>query len=594
MTGRANGRRRPPTRRRSTRPPGGRLVVVLVILVLGFAGILVRLFVLQVAQASSLQSLARSQRLHHIPLPATRGTIYDRQGRELAMSVPAKAVFVDPSLVTDPGSEAEAIARVLGLEQADVYADVTRTTVDGHANRFAYIAHGVLLGQAAELQKLHLDGVGFQDESRRLYPQQDVAAQVLGVVGMDGTGLEGLEYQYQPLLAGRPGDEAVQEDVNGTLIPQAGQSVTPPVAGSNLVLTIDSDIQYRAQLALAQDVRRNHAHGGTIIVMDPHSGQVLAMASYPTFNPNTFGSFPSEDRENRAVTASYEPGSVNKVIGAAAALETKSVSVNDRFTVPDAMQIYDHVFHDAEPHPTRIMNLADILAYSSNIGMIEIAENRLTPGLLSSYLHSFGLGARTGVGFPGEASGILPPAGTWSGTSVPTIAIGQGVAVTPLQMACVYATVANGGVWVQPSLVRGTVDASGTYRPAASPATRRVISASTASQLTRMLAYAVDVGTGQQAQIPGFWVAGKTGTARIPLPQGGGYYTDRYEASFIGFAPAASPAIEVAVVIDAPKTVFGGIAAAPLFQEVERFALARMHVPPASRLPVPTHLVPTG
>jgi cell division protein FtsI (penicillin-binding protein 3) len=421
-----------------------------------------------------------------------------------------------------------------------------------------------------------------------------VAAQVLGVVGIDGTGLEGLEHEYQDLLAGRPGDEAVQEDRQGTLIPQAGQSLTPPVAGSDLVLTIDADVQYRAQAALAQAVKSNHAHGGTIMVMDPHSGQILAMASTPSFNPNDFTASPWESRQNRAVTASYEPGSVNKVIAAAAALESRTVNLKDRFTVPYAMQIYDHVFHDAEPHPTRIMNLADILAYSSNIGMIQIAENRLNPGLLSSYLHAFGLGSRTGVGFPGEASGILPPAGTWSGTSVPTIAIGQGVAVTPLQMAAVYATIANGGVWVQPSLVRGTVDPGGTFHAARRASTRQVISPETAATLTRMLAYAVDVGTGQEAQIPGFWVAGKTGTARIPLPQGGGYYTDRYEASFIGFAPAVNPAVEVAVVIDEPTTVFGGIAAAPLFQEVERFALARLRVPPEARLPEPMHLIPTG
>jgi cell division protein FtsI (penicillin-binding protein 3) len=249
------------------------------------------------------------------------------------------------------------------------------------------------------------------------------------------------------------------------------------------------------------------------------------------------------------------------------------------------------VFHDAERHGTETMNLADILAYSSNVGMIQVAA-RLGPGPLSSFLHAFGLGATTGIGFPGESQGILPPAGTWSGTSLPTIAIGQGVSVTPLQMACVYATIANGGVWVRPSLVRGTIDPQGRYHPSPAPPQRRVIDRAIAGTLTRMLAYAVDVGTGTHAEIPGYWAAGKTGTAQIPGASG--YEAGRYEASFIGFAPAANPAVEVAVVIDDPATVFGGVAAAPVFQDVERFALARLHVPPAPRLPVPPHLIPTG
>ncbi|HEX9237000.1 MAG TPA: penicillin-binding protein 2, partial [Actinomycetota bacterium] len=295
---------------------------------------------------------------------------------------------------------------------------------------------------------------------------------------------------------------------------------------------------------------------------------------------------------NRAVTDVYEPGSVNKVITAAAALETGVIRPTDRLPVPDQLQVSNKLFHDAHPHPTEMMTLGDILAYSSNIGAIKVAA-MLGKDRLSAYLHRFGFGRTTGLGFPGEASGLLAPPDQWWGTSMGTIPIGQGIAVTPLQMATVYATVANGGVWTRPRLVLGTVDGHGTVHRAPPSPTDRVISAQTAGQLVRMLSYGVEVGTGTEAQIPGYWVAGKTGTARKPLTNARGY-SNHYVASFIGFAPASRPALVVAAVLDEPATVFGGVAAAPLFQDVARFALAKLRVAPAPRPPVPPHAVPVG
>ncbi len=564
---------------------------MLAIIALGFAVILARLVWLQVNQASALEGMAIDQRSRTIDLPAARGAILDRDGLELAMSVPAQGVFADPGLVENPAGEATTIARILAIPREQAFTALTDRERDGHQNRFAWVARGVRLGLAHRLQQQNLPGIGFVSESRRDYPAGALGAQVLGFVDTDGVGIAGVEQEYQRALGGEAGKEIVQQDSDGTVIPQAGAARTPPLPGVDLVLTLDRDIQYRAQQALAQAVAANHGSGGSIVVMDPRTGQILAMASYPSFDPNDRSASPASAYANRSVTDTYEPGSVNKVITAAAALEDGIIDLHRRLTVPDAYQVADYEFHDAEPHPTELMGLADILAYSSNIGTIRVAE-MLGKDRLASYLHRFGLGAITGVGFPNEAAGILPPVDAWSGTSIGSIPIGQGIAVTPLQMAAVYATIANGGVWVQPSLVRGTIGSDGTFHPVKAPLTRQVVAPATAATVTKLLAYAVDVGTGKEAQVPGYWVAGKTGTARIPLPEGG-YSVGTYHASFVGFAPAARPAIVVAAVINDTAN-FGGSAAAPLFQQVARFALARLRVPPAQQLPVPEHALRVG
>jgi len=573
--------------------PAHRVVAMFVVAALGLVTIFTRLVVLQVRDANALSSMAVDQRVRDLTLPAPRGTIFDDAGTELAMSLPAKDVYVDPQLVTEPAAEARTIARELGVKVAPVRRLLaTKTDDQGNPLHFVYVQRGVSLSVAGRLEKAGLPGIGFTADTRRYYPAGALAPQVLGFVGVDGTGLAGLERQYQRLLAGRAGSEVVQEDPNGTLIPQAGSSSTPPVPGDDLVLTIDRDIQYQAQQALAAAVRRNGGSGGTVIVMDPHSGDILAMATYPWFDPNTFAEADPNYLRNRAVTDVYEPGSVNKVITAAAAIQEHSVRMRQRFVVPDQIRVYDAVIHDAETHPTENMTLADIVAYSSNVGAIKVADT-IGQDRFYRYLTRFGFGRPTGTGFPGESAGILPPVNTWSGVSLATMAYGQGLAVTPLQMASVYATIANGGVWVEPQLVRGTIDANGKLQPAPAPDTRRVVSTRTAATVTKMLAYAVDIGTGVEAQIPGFWVAGKTGTARIPKQFRPGY-TKKYVASFIGFTPATHPALVVAAVIDDPATIYGGVAAAPLFKDVARFALARLRIPPAAKPPIPPHAVSPG
>jgi cell division protein FtsI (penicillin-binding protein 3) len=568
------------------RTPAGRLVALLVLFVLGFSGIVVRLVQLQVRDAPSYQALARDQRVRTIPLPAERGSLFDRNRQEMALSLPARAVYADPRLVSRPVATARVVADTLKLDFADVFASLH------HPGPFVYLARGVDPQVSAVLEARHLPGIGFLSESHRYYPAKDLAPQVLGFVGVDGAGLAGLELQHQRLLAGWDGHEVVEADPRGVLIPQGANVDAQPVAGDDLVLTIDREIQYRAQEALAQAVRRNHAKGGTVIVMDPRTGEILAMADYPWFDPNRFAEGDPRSFRNRAVTDAYEPGSVNKVITAAAAIEERVLTLKKRLKVASSYRLYTKTFHDAHLHPKEPMTLADIIAYSSNVGTIEVAA-MLGRARFYSYLERFGLTRRTGVGFPGESPGLLPPPSEWSGTSMGTIPLGQGIAVTPLQMATVYATIANGGVWVQPHLVKEVVGAEGRTRTAFRARSRRVISPDTAETLTQMLAYAVRVGTGKEAQIPGFWVAGKTGTARKVKEDGTGYSL-KYVASFIGFAPASDPSVVVAAVLDEPSTVYGGIAAAPLFREVAHFVMARLRLPPAPRPPVPPHAIPAG
>jgi cell division protein FtsI (penicillin-binding protein 3) len=347
-------------------------------------------------------------------------------------------------------------------------------------------------------------------------------------------------------------------------------------------------MQYQSQRYLEQAVRSNGAKGGTIVVMDPATGDVLAMASYPWFDPNRVSTADPEAWRNRAVTDTFEPGSVNKTITAAAALDTQAVSPSRTFTVPDVLHVGSYTIHDAEYHPPQKMTLGDIIAKSSNIGATMIAA-RVGSLDLASYMGKFGYGQPTGIGFPGEASGVVPPISQWNDVTRASASYGQGVSVTPLQMAAVYATIANGGTWVQPRLVAGFQDGSGAFRAAPASPTHEVTQPTTAAMVTRMLAYVVSQGTGINAQIPGYQVAGKTGTAR--KVDANGHYVDEFMASFVGFLPAAAPKLVIAVTLDQPRTVYGGVAAAPVFQEVARYAIQRLGIPAAPPVGLPPHVL---
>ena len=564
-----------------TKTTSRRLVVLFVAMAVAFAGIVVRLTSLQVQDRHRFVALAYDQRVHTTVLPAHRGDILDRAGVPLAITMNASDIYADPRNVTDAVGEAERIAPILGLRPKDIWKSIEA------GGTFVYIARQVDSGVAEQIRALNLPGIGFLTVPKRYYPAGSLASQVLGFVGIDGGGLAGLEAGYQSELAGTPGTRTAELDPAGQPIASGVDTVTPPVDGQNLETTIDRQIQFQSQQALADAVRANGAKAGTIIVMDPATGDIYAMASYPWFDPNRFAQANPERWRNRAVTDAFEPGSVNKIITAAAAIDSRSVSLWQRFQVPDQVKIGTYTIHDSHPHPIQAMTLGDIIAESSNIGITKVAHDVGEQGL-AMYLARFGFGQPTGLEFPGESAGIVPSLPDWSDTSLDTISYGQGISVTPLQMASVYATIANNGVWVQPRLIRGTVGSDGVLDPLSPSPTRRVISASTAETLTQMLAYVVQGGTGVNAQIQGYQVAGKTGTALIPDPSGG-YYADRYVASFIGFLPAARPRVVVAAIIDRPSTVYGGVAAAPLFQQVARFAIQRLGIPSADPVSLPPH-----
>jgi cell division protein FtsI (penicillin-binding protein 3) len=566
-----------------TRPPLQRLIAMFAGMLLLFGGIVARLGMLQVHDQRQYETLGIDQRQQTITLPAQRGQILDRDGTALAITLPAKDIYANPQLVTDPHAEAHRIASILGLKLSDV---VGALTVSG---TFAYIDRQVDVDLAQQVADLNLPGIESFSVAKRFYPSGSLAPQVLGFVGVDGDGLAGLEAEYDHQLAGTPGERTQEFSPGGLPISSGTDDVREPVPGSNLVSTIDRQLQYQVQVALRDAVLANQAQGGTVVAMDPRTGDVLAMATYPWFNPNKI--VPGQEAlwRNRALTDTFEPGSVNKIITAAAALQTGSVGPAQTFQVPSAMTVGPFTIRDDEPHATERMTLGDIITHSSNIGAAMVAA-KVGSTNLDNYMHRFGYGATTGIGFPGEATGSVPTA--WDDVIRATAAFGQGVSVTPLQMADVYATVANGGRWIQPRLVRGVETPDGVFHAAKPSPTHTVISASTAHMLAEMLAEVVHSGTGESAQIPGYQVAGKTGTSHI-IDAATGTYINKYMASFVGFLPAGAPRVVIAVTIDQPSTEYGGVAAAPLFSQIARYAIQRLGIPAAASVPYPPTALPS-
>lgn len=558
------------------RPPIRRLLILFAAIVVAFGGIVVRLAVLQVRDSTQFEQLGYDQRVRTVALPAERGEILDRDGMPLAITMQARDIYADPQLVTDPSGEAEDISSTLGLSPPDVQDAL------GAEGTFVYLARQVEVDVADQLRALNLPGIGFLPVPKRYYPAGPLAPQVLGFVGVDGQGQAGLEHQYDPELRGTPGERTQEISPEGLPISTAVDTVADPVPGTNLVTTIDREMQYQAQAALVGAVNANGAKGGTVVVMDPSTGDIYAMATYPWFDPNNVESGDQDLWRNRAVTDAFEPGSVSKIITAAAALETGSVSLTQRFEVPASMRVGPFTISDSHEHPVEPMTLGDIISQSSNIGAAMVA-NRVGNDDLAEFMDRFGYGRTTGLGFPGEAAGAVPS--SWDKVIRATTSYGQGVAVTPLQMADVYATIANRGRLVPPRLVRGTQGADGAFHPASAAPTEQVIDASTADTLTRMLAEVVQDGTGTEAQIPGYQVAGKTGTSR--KVDANGTYISRYMASFVGFLPARHPRVVIAVSIDEPRTVYGGVAAAPLFSEIARYAIQRLAIPSAPPVALP-------
>jgi len=554
-----------------------RLLLVLAVLATLFALLVSKVVDLQVVSPGRYLSFGAAQRTDTQVLAADRGAILDRNGDELAISRPTRSVFVDPALIEDPAAEAAQVAPLLGLAVNDVQAKMT-----GHG-RFAYVARKVPTDVADKVQALGLAGVSFLDESERYLPAGTSARSLLGSVDVDNTGTSGLEKEYDQLLTGTPGTLTLEKNPKGDTIAVGDHTLVPAVPGQNVTLTIDRAIQYEAETALAEQVKASEAKGGIAIVTKPGTGEVLAMANVVT-DPETGEVVVGTN--NAALTTQYEPGSVMKLVTVAGALERGAVQPTTSFYLPPVLQVYDAQIVEAEDRGAVTWDVAKILEQSSNVGTTKIAQ-KIGPDTMYEFQKAFGFGQKSALAFPNEASGAVLEPSKWSGTSLPTIAIGQGISVTPMQILMAYNVVANQGTYVAPKLVQSTVDADGTVHPTATAEGRRVISQTTADQLNLMLRNVVTEGTGQEAKIDGYHTFGKTGTAKKVQPGGG--YTDKngltqYQSTFIGVVPAEQPALSVYVMIDEPKggKYTGGTTAAPAFSKIASFALRRLGIPPAA------------
>ncbi len=560
-------------RRPRRRTDGLRLVSVAVVLTLAWIGTGYRLYDLQANQADGFAERGFDQRLRSEELAADRGSIFDRDGGVLAMTVDAVTVYANPREIDDPETVAAFLAPLVGVEAATLADRLGRDT------SFAYMARQLERRHADRVRMAQLPGVYFIPEPKRVYPSAGLAGQVVGLVRVDDNrGLEGVELQYDDVLTGTPGSLLVERDPQGNHIPQGEYAVVPAEPGSDLVLTIDREIQYVVEQRLLAAVEAADAEGGSAVVLDPETGEILAMANVPAFDPNRRDRVDADELRNRAVTDVYEPGSTQKLVTIAAAVDAGIVVPADVFTVPAELVIDDKRYTDVSKHPDRL-TVADIVAYSSNIGTILIQEEAGNE-ILHRYLQAFGVGVATGVDFPGEAPGVLRPVEEWCKTTCgASTAIGYRVSVTALQMAAAYGVIANDGVWVQPHLVREIVDGRGTRSPV-EPLARPVVSRQTAGLMRDMLEGVVEKGTGKLAAVPGYRVGGKTGTTEKYVIELGGYGDD-VVASFIGMAPIADPKLVVAVIIDAPAGgEFGGVLAAPVFADIMEAALHQMGVPP--------------
>ncbi len=557
------------------RRPQRRLVGVLVVFGLALGVVALRLVQLQLLAGDRYVAVGESQVTRTVALPADRGSIFDRNGNDLALSIPQRTIWADPRLVRDPAAAAAVLAPILSLDAAGLEAKLAQP-----GKAFTYLARRVDDAVADKVEELGLDGIFFLDEPERFNPSGGLARAVLGQVGVDNEGLAGLELQYDEQLAGTPGELVIEKDPDGRTIPAGQKQLEPAQRGDDLVLTIDRAMQFETERALADQIRAKGAKGGVAVVSRPATGEILAMANLTT-DPKT-GEVRASGN-NMALTSVYEPGSVNKVITLAAALEEGLVQPDTKVTVPDHLQVSDHLFSDHDPHPTEDYSVTRILTESSNIGTIKLAQ-MLGEDHLDDYLRSFGFGSTTGIDFPNETAGIMQKRGKWWGTDIGSIPIGQGISVTAMQMLAAYNVLATDGTYVPPRLVLGTVDGAGVRHPVKPDETHRVVSPETAAKMRDMLVNVVAEGTGRRGGITGYTVAGKTGTARKPQPNGGyhneeGHY--EYVATFTGFVPAQRPELSIIVVIDEPSgDIYGGSVAAPVFADLAQYGLRLFRIPP--------------
>ncbi len=547
------------------------------ILLLWCCAICLRLVYLQLFRYGDFEQRAQRQQQRTIDVSPKRGIIYDRAGHELAMSISVDSVFAVPSEVPDPATTAGLLGRVLNIDPRELLARFKSS------HTFCWVARKVDADTSNRIRAMNLRGIYFQKESKRFYPKRELAAQVLGYVGMDDEGLSGIERSYDEQLHGKTGQMLISVDARRKWF---GRVEKQPEPGDNLVLTVDEEIQYIAEHELQRAMLETHAAAGTVIVENPHTGEILALANRPTFNPNVSKGIRSEALKNRAVSDVYEPGSTFKLVTISAALEEKLTRPNEIFDcqkgsiVINGMRIRDHKAFGLLP-------VSGIIANSSDVGAIKIAL-RLGEDRFYKYIRAFGFGQQTGIELPGETRGLAKPVNRWSKVSIGAISMGQEIGISPLQLAAMVSTIANDGQWVAPRIVAGStapqsVPQMVVFHPASE---RSVISPLTAAHMKEMMQGVVLHGTGRKAVLDGYSAAGKTGTAQKIDPATGSYSRSKYVASFAGFAPINDPAVTVAVILDSPAGLHqGGQVAAPVFQRVAQQVMEYLHVPHDVELP---------
>jgi cell division protein FtsI (penicillin-binding protein 3) len=522
---------------------------------------------LQAVRAQALDKLATNQHRETISVPPHRGTIYDRLGTELAVGERATTVYANPKQIDDPRAAALAVEKTLGLDADKVYPILA-----DRSRGFVYVERQADPGLAQSLEDRHLPGFGFYPEEHREYPQKRVGASLLGYAGVDNQGLAGLELELDKTLTGTRGEKTIVKDPFGRTLEVVDSK--PGTDGKNIYLTIDHSIQGQVERVLEETRQRWAAKSASAIVMDPRTGGILALAVDPGYDANRFPDVSQDRQRNRAVTDTYEPGSTFKIVTISGALETGLVTPSTKFTLPYSIPVADRKIHDAEPRGTETMTTDQILSRSSNVGVVTIAE-AFGRDRISEWIRRFGFGRSTGIDYPGESKGIVLPPESWSGSTIGNVPIGQGIAVTPVQMIAAYGAIANKGVWIEPHLVQRV----GAGKPVRATR-RRILTTKTAGEVRHMLREVVEEGSGTAAQIPGYRIAGKTGTAAKP-DSTGGYSTSAYVASFVGFVPAKQPRLVVLVTVDEPRgAIWGGVVAAPAFAEIAKFALQYLEIPP--------------
>jgi len=552
------------------------LLVIIIICLLFVSG---RLFYVQALSADKYDKLAEKQRVRTIELPPKRGSILDRNGNELAVNVMMDTVYATPYLIDDPKETAKKLAPILKMDERQVLNNLIKQT------GFTYLIRKTDSATIEKVKKLigdeKIKGIGFMKESKRYYPNTSLASHVIGFAGMDNRGLGGLELYYDDLLYGKPGKIVAERDAHGKPIPRGVQSSYRPIDGADIRISIDREIQYKAEVELENAVKKHKAKAGSVIVMNPKNGEIYAMANVPHYNPNKLDTLGDDNMRNRAITDLYEPGSTMKAVIACAALAEGICEPTTPFYLESTVKVGYKNIKEAHPRPAKNFTFSEIVQESSNVGMVKIGL-LLGKEKVIENLEKFGFDAKSGVDFPGEATGYYPNAKNFSQMSLANIPFGQGICTTQLVITKAVATIANDGVPVKPRfLIEATGKRGRIIKSADIEQEERVIDPQTCAKMKNILEKAVYEGTGTQAKVSGYRVGGKTGTAQKAKIDGRGYEQGKYIASFIGIAPIQDPQLVISIVIDEPQeSIYGGSVAAPVFSKIAEFSLRYLKIPP--------------